>query len=78
MAKIAFHSFEATNIFNVKQIFYHWSDVKLILKLNSTIYDCIPMEFIGKSEDGIVGISKQGLQYVEKYSQIPFNSNIYL
>lgn len=75
--KIVFRSFEAKNMFNIKQTFYHQNDVVSILKLKSSEYESIPLEFIKKSPDGHIGISKQGLECIEKYSKVPFNSNKY-
>lgn len=76
-AKVVFHSFEAKNLFNETQTFYHRNEVISVLKLNESEYERVPAEFLGKSTDGHIGISKEGLQFVEKYSKVPFNSNKY-
>lgn len=76
--QIVFRTFEKDSVYYKNDTFYYWEDVKRLLKLDFDVHERVSPEFIIKSDDGIVGILKPGLQQIEKYTKVPFNSNKYL
>lgn len=75
--KTVFRTFKKDSFHFKNETFYYWEDVKRVLGLTFGVHEYISPGFVLKSNDGIVGISKPGLQQIEKYSKLQYNAYKY-